>query len=263
MDKLADIFGRYPRLSNLRGKVPDEVIEREIIPKVEKFEHYRPLAQQRIPTVNLGDVFPPEMEKGQIILENFLGRWGNISIEELCKISLVVSWLKPHAVFEFGTYNGLTTLQMAMNASRNCKLYTLDIHPDSETASKLEIGEIDRYLAQKMGSFQFEVGSYFKDTTFEQQTVQVWGDSTQIDLSAYYDQMDIVFVDAGHTYPYTKSDTGNALKMIRPGGVILWHDYLQVLHPDVTQCLYEYALNGLPIHHLRGTNLAVHYSTPE
>jgi len=72
--------------------------------------------------------------------------------------------------------------------------------------------------------------------------------------------MDVVFVDAGHTYPYVKSDTENALSMLRPGGVILWHDYLQVLHPDVTQCLYEYRLAGLPIYHLRGTTLALHYS---
>jgi len=33
--------------------------------------------------------------------------------------------------------------------------------------------------------------------------------------------------------------------MIRPGGVIIWHDYMQVLHPDVTRLLYEYAISAL------------------
>ena len=259
MSKEQSVFERYPRLRNLRGKVPDEIIERELIPKAEQFEYYLPLAQQKIPIANLADVFPAEMERGSITLEHFLGQWGNISIEELCKISLIVSWLRPQAVFEFGTFNGMTTLQMAINAPPECKLYTLDVHPDSKAASNLEIGEIDRHLAQKTGAFQFEVGSYFKGTTYERQISQLWGDSTHVDLTAYYGQVDVVFVDAGHTYYYTKSDTENALKMVRPGGVVLWHDYLQVLHPDVTQCLYEQALDGLPIYHLRGTNLAVYH----
>jgi len=69
----------------------------------------------------------------------------------------------------------------------------------------------------------------------------------------------MVFVDAGHTYRYVKSDTEKALKMLRPGGVILWHDYMQLLHPDVVQCLCEKAEVGLNIGHLRGTSLAVHF----
>jgi predicted O-methyltransferase YrrM len=68
--------------------------------------------------------------------------------------------------------------------------------------------------------------------------------------------MDIVFVDAGHTYAYIKSDTENALKMVRPGGVVLWHDYMQVLHPDVTRYLYELSHHH-EIYHLRSTNLAL------
>jgi hypothetical protein len=242
----------------LRGKVPDEVIEREVGAKAEQFEHYRLLAQQKIPTVNLGNLFPTEIEKGRILLENFLGKTGNITIEEVCKICLIVVWLKPHGVFEFGTYNGMTTLQIATNAPENCRVHTLDIPPNE--VSESQVGEYDSCLAEKAGAFQFEVGHYFKGTSFQDRISQVWGDSINIDLTSYYDQIDLVFVDAAHTYPYVKSDTKNALRMIRPGGVVLWHDYLHVLHSDVTKCLYEYAQNGLPVYHLRGTNLAVYYA---
>jgi len=41
-------------------------------------------------------------------------------------------------------------------------------------------------------------------------------------------------------------------------GAILWHDYDQVLHPDVTRCLCDFARGGTEIHHLRNTNLAIH-----
>jgi hypothetical protein len=37
--------------------------------------------------------------------------------------------------------------------------------------------------------------------------------------------MDLVVVDASHTYAAVFSDSMNAFKMIKPGGVIIWHDY--------------------------------------
>ena len=71
--------------------------------------------------------------------------------------------------------------------------------------------------------------------------------------------MNFVFIDAGHTYEYVLSDTQNALALLDPArdGLIFWHDYDQVLHPAVTQCLVELAENGQPIRHLRNTNLAI------
>jgi predicted O-methyltransferase YrrM len=69
--------------------------------------------------------------------------------------------------------------------------------------------------------------------------------------------VDLVFIDAGHTYDYVKRDTDQALTMLRPGGVIVWHDCFQVLHPDVTRRLCELAEEGMAIHHFYNTNLAV------
>ena len=255
------IFERYPQLVTLRDKVPDEVIEREVGQKAEQFEYYSALARQKIPTVRLCDVLPPEMEKGHITLENFLGQWGNVSVEELCKICLIVAWLQPKAIFEFGTFNGCTTLQMAINAPADCKVFTLDIPPAE--ASHLDLGEIDQYLAQKSGAFSFNIGYYFRNTPFTSKIVQLWGDSTQIDLSDYYGQMKLVFVDAGHLYQYVKSDTTNALRLLQKGGCILWHNYNDVLYPDVTQHLYELSLTSVPLYHMKGTTLALYYSRAE
>ena len=254
------VFQKYPQLATLRGKVPEDVVEREVAGKAPRFAKFSSLAQQTIPTVRLSDVFPRELEQGRIVLENFLGQWGNITVEEVCKIALIAAWLKPRSVFEFGTYNGMTTRQIALNAPPNARIYTLDI--PSDVASELEIEEIDRHLAKKTGAFEFEVGHYFKGTSVAHKITQLWGDSTKTDLSAYHEQMDLVFIDAAHAYSYVKADTENALKMLRPGGVLLWHDYLQILSPDVSRCLYEYASSGVAIRHLRGTSLAVFYRKP-
>jgi len=80
------IFERYPQLKTLKGLVPDEVVEREVGSRADEFEREIARARQTIPTVNLNKVFPEDLEKGSIQLENFLGHWGNVSIEELCKI---------------------------------------------------------------------------------------------------------------------------------------------------------------------------------
>jgi predicted O-methyltransferase YrrM len=254
MGASGSVFDRYPQLTTLRGKVPDDTIEREVGPKAVEFESYRLRAEQRIPTARLCDVFPAELEMGKITLEHFLGQWGNISVEELCKICLIAAWLKPQGIFEFGTYNGMTTLQLALNSPPNCRIYTLDVSP--EVPLNLDIGEIDRHLAQKVGVFHFDVGHYFQGSACESKITQIWGDSTQVDLSEYNGRMDLVFVDAGHTYTYVKSDTQKAFQMVRAGGVVVWHDYLQVLHPDVTKYLGELSEN-YRIYHLRGTNLAL------
>jgi len=250
-------YTKYPQLKNLLGKVPDEIIKNELRDKVPVFEYYASLAQDIICPVFLSDVFPQDAERGRITLDNFLGQWGNITVEEICKICLIAVWLKPLAVFEFGTFNGMTTKQFALNTHADCKIYTLDIPPQQST--DLSLGEIDGYLAQKKDFFHFDVGYYFKGDLCESKIIQLWGDSTKIDFSSFQGQFDIVFIDAGHTYPYVKADSENAFEMIRPGGVIIWHDYMQVLHPDVTRLLYEYAISGLKIHQLRSTSLAVYY----
>ena len=52
--------------------------------------------------------------------------------------------------------------------------------------------------------------------------------------------MDMIFVDADHTYPSVINDTGKALRMLRkdePGKVILWHDSRQ--RSDVERGILE------------------------
>jgi predicted O-methyltransferase YrrM len=252
-----NVFKRYPRLINLKGLVPEEVIERDIAKKGDIYKKYDVLARHRIPTVNLCEVFPRHLERGRIVLENFLGQWGNISIEELCKISLIVSYFRPETIFEFGTYNGCTTLQMAMNAPNACRVYTLDIRPEEVGGTLFDVGEIGRYLAGKTDAFNFEIGHYFKGTPFELSIIQLWGESAKFDFSTFWEKIDLIFVDAAHTYEYVKSDSENAFRMLRKGGVIIWHDYMQMLHPDVTRYLYEISAQKA-IHHIRGTNLALY-----
>lgn len=253
-----DLFVRYPRLTNLLKLVPRELIEDEIGSRAAEFEGWLKRADELIPTVPLNKVFPDEMERGAIRLENFLGHWGNVSIEELCKICLVVKWLKPRRILELGTYNGMTTLQMALNAPAGCVTYTLDLPPD--LAATIELGKLDRLVANSFkSSFGSGVGSYFSGRS-DVSIVQLWGDTATFDYSVIGGSLDLIFIDAAHDYRNKMIDSERAFDMLAPGGAILWHDYAQVTNPEVTLCLMELA-ERRKIFHLRNTDLAVYYGT--
>jgi predicted O-methyltransferase YrrM len=253
---MSQIFIKYPQLNNLRSLVPDSLIEEEIGSRADEFERYFAEAKSLIPTVNLNKVFPDDLEKESIHLENFLGHWGNVSIEELCKICLIVKWLKPNRILEMGTYNGMTTLQMALNAPKKCQTFTLDLEPGS--AAQLPLSKIDELHTNHFQTkFNTQTGSYFQGRS-ELGIKQLWGDTATFDYSTLGGAVDLVFVDAAHDYKNKRCDCENAFKLLSENGVILWHNYADVCNPDVTRCLAEYAQTHA-IFHLRNTNLAVYY----
>lgn len=250
------LFIKYPQLNNLRSLVPDELIYSEIGSRADEFESYLADAKQRIPTVNLNKVFPDELEKGEIRLENFLGHWGNVSIEELCKICLIVKWLKPRRILELGTYNGMTTLQMALNAPKDCEVFTLDLAP--EKSALLKHSAIDELVSKQFKKrFNTQTGGYFHGRQ-DVKITQFWGDTATFDYSILGGQVDLVFIDAAHDYDNKKRDCENALKILATKGVILWHNFADICCPEVTKCLAEYS-NKFTIYHLRNTSLAVFY----
>ena len=250
------VFERYPQFLTLKGLVPDEVVEREIGSKAAEFERTLARARQVIPQARLCDVFPPEIERGAIRLENFLGHWGNVSVETVCKIGLIIRWLRPRRILEIGTYNGMTTLQMALNAPPECTVYTLDL-PEGQTPS-VPPSELDRYVAQSFRPrFGTSTGSYFKGRT-DVRIVQLLGDSTTFDYAAPIDgPVDLVFIDGAHDYRTKKIDSENALRLLSPAGVILWDNFADVCCPEVTRYLLDLSA-GLSVSHLKGTLLAVH-----
>ena len=64
----------------------------------------------------------------------------------------------------------------------------------------------------------------------------------------------LVFVDGSHAYDYAKKDSETAMRLVRPRGIVLWHDY--GVWPGVTQALEELEAARRPwLVHIRGTSL--------
>ena len=67
---------------------------------------------------------------------------------------------------------------------------------------------------------------------------------------------DAVFIDADHSREGVENDTALARLIVRPGGIIIWHDDNCLPVVEVTQTLNDYCDAGAKIQHVDGTWLA-------
>lgn len=69
-------------------------------------------------------------------------------------------------------------------------------------------------------------------------------------------ECDLAFIDGDHGRAGVTKDTLLSCRRVRPGGLIVWHDYHARGTVDVQAVLEEYAEAGRPIQHVEGTWLA-------
>lgn len=188
----------------------------------------------------------------KIIIENWKYRQGNVSLYELYCLSQLAKNLKPKTIFEIGTFDGRTTLHFALNSADDTKIHTLDLPPSELENVKLKLDAGDPQLVDKKG---FRIGECYLDRDETKKVTQHLSDSAKFNYLPFNKSIDLFFVDGAHSYEYVKSDTENALKSISPNGIILWHDYTNVI--DVTEYLNE--LSGkMPVFRINHTSLAIY-----
>jgi len=162
----------------------------------------------------------PGINKVEVNLHYTGIRHGYISCHELYVICAIAKYINAQRIFEIGTFDGNTTYNLALNTSPSAKLFTLDLPPDLAQNQSAP----DMALMYQSGTI---TGEKFRGKPIESKISQLWGDSANFDFSPYYDSIDLVFVDGDHSYDYVKSDTINAVKMLRKetGKCIIWHDF--------------------------------------
>lgn len=135
-------------------------------------------------------------------------------------LATVTGVLRPKTIVEMGTFRGVGALTMALNAP-DAEIYTVDL-PDSEESSIDTLTKGDReWVRLSRGS----TGAAFKGAPEEARIHQIWANSLTMDATQFVSNVDLFLVDGGHSYECVKADTENALKVLSPGGVILWDDY--------------------------------------
>jgi predicted O-methyltransferase YrrM len=143
-------------------------------------------------------------------------RVSNMDPFELYCLSAIARIRKPKTIFELGTYDGTTTLWLAKTVP-DAEVFTLDLPP--ELRSEWERATLS---GPEGGD---GLGVRFNGTPYAAQITQLIGDSRSFDFSDYFGRMDLVLVDADHSYESARSDTENALRMVSPEGAVVWDDY--------------------------------------
>jgi predicted O-methyltransferase YrrM len=216
--------------------------------------HYAACGPLQLPQTSLEQLIPDD-EVATRISDWRLQDGGTAPYESFC-LAAITRFLKPLCVFEIGTFRGQTTALFAQNTPPEAHIYTLDLQPAEIPAlPQRPVGGDLRYIEKE------RVGELIDRCPSRSKITQRLGDSTRFDFDPYAGQCHLVFVDAGHAYPYVKSDTENAFRLLAPGGVILWHDYKPGC-PGVVQALHETNADR-PLQHIAGTSLVVHGLTQQ
>ncbi len=178
---------------------------------------------------------------------------GNIRASELAAINSIAIGCDDFSnIFEIGTFDGRTALNLALSSPSNCRIFTLDLPPDMESRFQLAIGEDHMVKKARSG---MRIDRYRKSHPHVTRKIeQLYGDSATFDFSDYENSCSLVFVDGSHAYDYVIADSRTAMRLVKSGGVIIWHDY--GIWDGVTKALEEIeAQSQLGLKNISGTSL--------
>ncbi len=168
-------------------------------------------------------------------------------------LASVVRAVQPRSILEFGTFLGLGTLTMALNAPADCRIFTVDLPDDAIVNDGHRLNDADRALIERR---RHRTGEAFAGTRVADRITQVRADSLTWRPPADLGTFDLVLIDGGHSTPVVKADTENAFALLAPGGTVLWDDYFH-LYPDVVEYLDGLADGGRRLAAIRGTNVVI------
>jgi predicted O-methyltransferase YrrM len=204
-----------------------------------------------LPIVTLEEIAPVPTE---FVVSRPPDWGGSMTITEISSLCHLVAARRPRKILEIGSFRGLTTLNIAMNAA-DAELHTLDLPPDANPANTaFDTNDVNIITSR---------GDYFYESRPEAARIfQHYGDTATFDYKEIGGEVDFCLIDAAHSYEYVRNDTAKTLPLMADGGVMLWHDYGRndfLADPGdawgVTQFLHEIADAGVGI--LQGTSLGI------
>jgi hypothetical protein len=149
--------------------------------------------------------------------------------QELIVLTKVVDHLKAKRVVEFGTAEGRTALNIALHLPPGGEIITLDLPPVPG---------------------QNEVGFFYWDQPAKTRIKQIFASVDSWDYRPYRASAELVFCDACDRMPGLAAEAYQAFSVVKPGGVILRHDYSTAEGPTR---FWEWLARELPVFQIEGT----------
>jgi predicted O-methyltransferase YrrM len=141
--------------------------------------------------------------------------------QEILILSAICKFINAKNICEIGTYDGNTALNLAANSPDDALITTIDLPPNWNGQFELDIPQPYINVQDRT-----KIGLQYKNTKYSHKIIPIFEDSAKINWGMNFPvSFDLVFIDGCHYYEYVNKDTQNALQHIKPGGLLIWHDY--------------------------------------
>ena len=195
--------------------------------------------REHLPTASPDALIPGFADNAVLIRDIPRGLWASPLVDTVV-VAKAARGFQSKRVLELGSYRGVTARLIAESTEESTEIWTVDHEPTH--------------------------GEAYRGTPVEARIHRVVGKTT-FELLEPYGKFDLIFVDAEHDYKSAYHDTICALKLLSPGGVILWHDYQNktYLHgfEGVSEALAVIKKSiDLPIVSVEGTMIAIYSEHP-
>ena len=131
---------------------------------------------------------------------------------------------QPNRHLEIGTWEGFGVVLCAQNAP-GVEITTINL-PDGEISAEGTFA-YPGGNGQPSGAGE-RIGRLYREAGLGVRVRQVYADSTTWEPDVPDGSFDSVLIDGGHSSEVVVADTALALRLTRPGGLILWHDFCPV-----------------------------------
>ena len=188
---------------------------------------------------------------------------GSLTLLETTCLLCLAKLANAENIFEFGTFLGLTTANLAKNLPSN--IYSLDLpktrlHRPSNQYQFESVMTDDEINDDYLRSVQAEAGEIYLESLGKhdrEKITLIKENSLEFSpLKSNLPEIGLIFIDGGHTHDVITSDTANARQMLsKQIGVIVWHDFLSNIHHEVSEYLFADTTREVKVH-IQSTLLA-------
>jgi hypothetical protein len=180
---------------------------------------------------------------------------GNPTCYEQRVLSALIRERGPKRLLEIGTFNGLSTLNMACNTAKDALITTVDVEEHSLEDLVLPLHETGRYQDARYIR-KNAIGQLFRERPEAGKITQILCDSALLETKGL-GQFDFIFIDGSHSYEYTMNDSRFALRHLEGSGTVLWHDYGKLCWPGVKEAINELQRGGLSLWQIHNTSFVL------
>lgn len=157
------------------------------------------------------------------------------TLQDFYHLILLLKSTEAKNILEIGTSYGHAAHMFALNSPEDAKILTLDVQTIEENQTVASV-----FRGQETSS----------KITFKSSKLD--GVLPTLEKGSF----DFIFIDGDHGYEGAYSDSVSALTLVRPGGVICWHDYSFRFRNGVVRALDRLRQEGNDVKHIMYANVS-------